>query len=287
LERYSNIKAGEKGAWISIGAYVCLSAIKLYVGWQTGAQALWADGLNNATDIIASIAVLIGLRISQKPPDLNHRYGHFRAETVAALVASLIMFAVGVQVISQAVRLWISGNFVAPDLTAAWVSGVCAGVMFLVFRYNLRLANRIHNQALRAAAMDNRSDALVSTGACIGILGAGLGITWLDPLAAVIVGCIICLTAWNIFRETTHSLTDGFDIEHLDRFKQTVRATPGVHSVKDIRARAHGNFILVDVTIGVDQELNVTESHAISDEIERRLYEEHRLDHVHIHVEPT
>ena len=86
------MRAGEKGAWLSIGTYIFLSAMKLTVGYIGLSSALKADGLNNTTDIIASVAVLVGLKISQKPPDSNHQYGHLRAETVASLVAACKAF---------------------------------------------------------------------------------------------------------------------------------------------------------------------------------------------------
>ena len=98
LEQYTNLRAGEKGAYLSILAYIFLSVLKLIVGYMGNSEALKADGLNNTTDIIASIAVLIGLRISQRPPDDNHRYGHFRAETISSLIASFIMIYVGIEV---------------------------------------------------------------------------------------------------------------------------------------------------------------------------------------------
>lgn len=286
MDKYANIKAGEKGAWLSIIAYIVLSVVKLMVGWRSGSEALWADGLNNFTDIIASIAVLIGLRISQKPPDHDHRYGHFRAETIASLVASLIMFGIGIQVVAQSVSHFFNGTIVAPSMTAAWTAAICSVIMFIVYRVNRMLAQRIQNQALMAAALDNRSDALVSSGAFVGIIGASMGIVWLDPLAAAIVGVVICITAWGIFREATHALTDGFDETKLNEFKDTVLTIPGVESIIDMRARVHGNSILLDIIIGVDCNLNVTQSHDISDEIEKTLLEKHRLDHVHIHVEP-
>src|SRR5690606_3463501 len=99
MELYTNLRRGERGAWLSIGAYIFLSAIKLAFGIAGSSEALKADGLNHLTDIIASVAVLVGLRISQTPPDDNHHYGHLRAETVASLLASFIMAVIGLQVL--------------------------------------------------------------------------------------------------------------------------------------------------------------------------------------------
>lgn len=287
MQSYREIKLGEKGAWISIAVYITLSFIKLSVGYLANSDALLADGYNNTTDIFASLAVLIGLRISRKPPDRDHPYGHFRAETIAALIASFIMVSVGVQVIYKAVQSQMKHELVVPDLMAAWIALGCAIVMYTVYRYNLRLAKAIDNQAVMAAAKDNRSDALVSLGVSLGIAGSHLGLPWLDPLAALLVGFIICKTAWDIFWEASHTLSDGFDEKRLIKFRQTIAKTPGVREIKDIKARKHGNIILVDVVIQVDPYLNVVESHNITEMIESRMSKEHRIDHVHVHTEPA
>nr|WP_307207112.1 cation diffusion facilitator family transporter [Paenibacillus harenae] len=286
LTGYDDIKQGEKGAWVSIGAYLVLSALKLGAGYWFASGALVADGYNNLTDIVASAAVLIGLRISQKPPDKDHPYGHFRAETIAALIASFIMATVGLQVLIGAVKSLYAAEREAPNLMSAWVALFAAACMAAVYMYNRRLALRIKNQALLAAAKDNLSDALVSVGAAIGIIGAQFGLPWLDPVAAIAVGAIICKTAWEIFYSSTHALTDGFDANELNTLRSTIARTKGVKSIKDIKARVHGSHVLIDVIVQVDPGLSLIESHRISDEIEKRMGKKHNIMSVHVHVEP-
>lgn len=286
LTQYDDIKQGEKGAWVSIAAYLALSALKLVAGYWFVSGALVADGFNNLTDIVASVAVLIGLRISQKPPDKDHPYGHFRAETIAALVASFIMATVGIQVLITAVKSIFDGEPTTPNLISAWVALFAAACMGAVYVYNSRLARKINNQALQAAAKDNLSDALVSVGAAVGIIGAQFGMPWLDPVAAIAVGLVICKTAWDIFSSSTHALTDGFDEKELKTLRSTIAKTKGVLMIKDIKARIHGSNVLVDVIIQVDPELTITESHQICDDIERRLGRKHNIMSVHVHVEP-
>src|SRR5659263_336830 len=118
-EKYKGLKLAERGARISIIAYIVLASLKLGIGYLSGSKALTADGLNNTTDIIASLAVLIGLRISRKPADDDHLYGHFRAETIASLIASLIMIAVGSDVLYKAAKSIIFFKEQVPDLSAA------------------------------------------------------------------------------------------------------------------------------------------------------------------------
>ncbi|MFD0961451.1 cation diffusion facilitator family transporter [Paenibacillus chungangensis] len=286
MTQYDDIKQGEKGAWVSISAYVVLSVLKLGAGYWFLSGALVADGYNNLTDIIASVAVLIGLKISQKPPDKDHPYGHFRAETISALVASFIMATVGVQVLISAGKSLMEGSQHTPDMITAWIALLSAAGMGGVYLYNSRLARRINNSALMAASKDNLSDALVSIGAAVGIIGAQFGLPWLDPVAALAVGIIICKTAWDIFYSSTHALTDGFDEKELETLQATIAKTKGVHAIKDIKARVHGSNVLIDVIVQVDPELSLIESHRISDDIERRMGRKHNIMSVHVHVEP-
>lgn len=286
MELYTNLRAGEKGAWLSIGTYIFLSGMKLTVGYLGASQALKADGLNNTTDIIASIAVLIGLRISQKPPDLNHQYGHLRAETIASLVASFIMLVVGLQVLSNSVKGLFNPIEHTPSTITAIVALVSAAIMYGVYRYNLALANKIKSSAVRAAAYDNRSDALVSIGTAIGISSAILGFPIIDVVTALIVGLIIIKTAIEIFWESVHTLTDGFDAEETEMLKRLVSNVDGVIRVIDLKGRSHGNMSFVDVTVTVNPNLNIIEGHRISDKIEETVKTFNPYSLVLVHIEP-
>ncbi|SEU25468.1 cation diffusion facilitator family transporter [Paenibacillus sp. NFR01] len=283
---YEDIRKGERGAMVSIAAYLVLSGFKLVSGYLFHSSALLADGFNNLTDIVASLAVLIGLRISRKPPDAAHKYGHFRAETVAALLASFIMAMVGIEVVVEAVRSWIAGGKKVPDLRSAAVAVICAAAMFGVYVYNRRLAKAINSGALMAAAKDNFSDAMVSIGAAVGIVGAQFGLPWVDSAAAVLVGFLILKTAWDIFRDSTYRLTDGFDEDKLMDLRSTIARTPGVLGIKDLKARVHGNHVLVDVVVEVEASISVAEGHDISDSIEDRMTRLHNIMNVQVHVEP-
>ncbi|UKS28440.1 cation diffusion facilitator family transporter [Paenibacillus sp. HWE-109] len=284
--RYDNLKLGERGAIVSIIAYICLSSIKLIIGYVSGSEALKADGLNNATDIVASIAVLIGLKIAQKPADQDHPYGHWKSETIASLVASFIMMAVGLQVLVEAAVSMFQSRGQAPDLISAWAGAFCAMVMYAVYRYNKKLALKINSQSVMAAAKDNFSDALVSVGTVVGIIGAQLNMPWLDPLTAIIVGIIICKTAWDIFREASHHLSDGFDEEIIESYKDTVMSIEGVEDVKEIRARNYGSNAVVDVILLIQSDLEFQEAHEIATRVEDELKRKSNVYEVHVHYEP-
>jgi cation diffusion facilitator family transporter len=286
-EKYNNLKLCERGAIISIVSYICLSILKLVVGFISNSAALKADGLNNTTDIVASIAVLIGLKLSQRPPDKDHGYGHWKSETIAAMIASFIMAAVGIQVVLDGFGSLFSGVKEAPDIIAAYVALFSAVVMYLVYRYNKNLALKINSKSVMAAAKDNISDAWVSIGAAIGILGSQLGMPWLDSITAVLVGFLICKTSWGIFTEASHELSDGFDEKKILHYRHVIMELDGVKGVKEIRGRNYGNNEVIDVVILVKSTLDIKQAHDIATHVETTMTREHDVYNVHVHVEPN
>ncbi|MBT2639695.1 cation diffusion facilitator family transporter [Bacillus sp. ISL-39] len=285
-QRYSNLKLGERGAIISILAYILLSVLKLSVGYISDSEALKADGLNNTTDILASLSVLIGLRLSQKPADEDHLYGHWKSEMVASMVASFIIIVVGFQVLTSAFTSFFEGAAEAPDLIAAWTGLFSALIMYFVYRYNRNLASKIKSHSVMAAAKDNLSDSWVSIGTAAGIIGSQFGLPWLDPVTAFIVGALILKTGWGIFREASHQLTDGFDVDLIKEYNDTICNIPGVKGIKDLKARSYGNNIVVDCVITVEPTLDISTAHDISTRVEVKLMEDYDIYDVHVHVEP-
>ncbi|RYM06051.1 cation transporter [Sporolactobacillus sp. THM7-7] len=286
-EKYMNLKMGERGAMISIAAYVCLSFLKLFIGFAAESKALRADGLNNTTDIVASLAVLIGLRLSRRPADSNHPYGHWKSETIASLLASFIMIIVGLQVLYDGIRSIFQGPEKSPDMIAAWTGLFCAAVMFGVYRYNKKLSVKIKSLSMKAAAKDNLSDAWVSIGTAVGIFGSQFGLPWLDTVTAILVGILICKTAWAIFRESSYHLSDGFDDQKIKTYQKTIQSVSGVETVRSVKARNYGNNTVVDLVITVDAHSDLKGAHDISTRVEEALIQKYGIYDVNVHVEPN
>ncbi|EOH82463.1 cation diffusion facilitator family transporter [Enterococcus raffinosus] len=285
--RYEQLKKAELGAIISIAAYILVSAMKLIIGNMANSEALRADGLNNFTDILASIAVLIGLRISQKPADAEHRYGHWKAENVASLVTSFIMLLVGLQVLYSSILSVVNKKTESPDMTAAIVGIVSAAIMYGVYFFNKRLSEEVKSPGLLAAAKDNRSDAWTSIGTAIAVFAASFSLGWLDSVAAIVVALLILKTAIDIFKESVFTLSDGFDQEELDQFNESIRHIQQVQSVKNIKGRTYGSNIYLDVTVTMRPELTVKESHDVADQIESLLRDKYQVFETDVHVEPS
>ncbi|SFK57312.1 cation diffusion facilitator family transporter [Marinilactibacillus piezotolerans] len=284
--RYERIQSAERGARISIVVYVLLALMKLIVGYGFNSTSLSADGLNNLTDVISSVTILIGLRAARKPADSNHPYGHWKAEPIASLITSFAMLFVGFQVLQSTINRLISGDVVPPNRLAAIAAIIGAIVMLCVYRYNLNLSKRVQSNGLAAVAKDNLADALTSLATAIAIFASALGWGWIDGVMAVIVSLIILKTGVEVFRESTFSLSDGFHETELEEYHAAVVELPQVREIASLKARMYGTNIYADITILVDSEMTVQEGHDITEKIEELLYENFDVMHTDVHVEP-
>lgn len=283
---FDNLKKAEKGAKLSILTYLILSSAKLIIGFFFNSAALIADGINNATDVVSSVCVLIGIKISRKPADEDHRYGHFRAELISSLIASFIMLYAGIQVVTFAAKKLFSNQYEIPTMHTLIASILSAIIMFSVFYYNFNLAKKINSNSLKAAAFDNLSDGFVSLGTFVGIVGSMIGFKQADFIAALIVGFIIIYTAINIFKEATHILTDGIDVNTIEEVTNIVKDIKDVSKVKEVRGRSHGLMHFIDVTVTVNPNLNVVKSHEITVKIEKELQNHFFACDTLVHLEP-
>lgn len=285
-ERYQELKAAERGAIVSIISYIFLAVVKLVIGAWAHSDALTADGWNNFTDILASIAILIGLRIARRPPDDNHRYGHWKVETVSSMITSFIMLVIGLQVLYNSVMAIVHGKIEEPEPIAAYVGLFSAIVMYAVYFYNKNLAKKMRSGALLAAAKDNRSDAWTSIGTGIAIFASRFQMYWIDNVAAVIIALLILKTAVEIFQESAFSLSDGFSEDQLELYTKELLKISGVKAVRAIRGRTYGSNIFLDVVILMDPEMTVRKSHEITEKVEQTLKDQFHVFDTDVHVEP-
>ncbi|HFI0659417.1 TPA: cation diffusion facilitator family transporter [Streptococcus suis] len=286
-QQIQNLKLAERGAIVSITAYIILSGIKLAAGHIFHSDALTADAFNNISDIIGNIAVLIGLRMAQKPADTDHKFGHWKMEDLASLITSFIMFVVGFQVLYSTFIKIISNQTVEIDMTGAVVGVFSALVMIAVYLYNKSLARRVHSKALEATAKDNLSDAVTSIGTSIAIIAAAFDFQIVDKIAAVIITFFILKTAYEIFMESFFTLSDGFDEELLHKYEEDILKLPKVVAVKSQRGRTYGANIYLDIVLEMNPDLSVYESHEITEQVEQLLTLKHGVFDVDIHVEPS
>ncbi|MBF0779881.1 MULTISPECIES: cation diffusion facilitator family transporter [unclassified Granulicatella] len=277
----------EKGTLLSIVVYIILASSKIMIGTLCYSMALVADGWNNFTDILSSIAIFIGMRSSRIPADAEHQYGHWKIESIAGLISAFIMFIIGAQVLFSAVHALLLPNSQEFDSILVWTGLLSSGALALTCLYNYRLARITRSAGLRATAQNNRSDALASL-----VTGVSLFITkmtqlvWIDSLMAIIVSLIILQTAYSIFKDNAFILSDGFDNASLQDYRQVILAHSEVLDIRALKARHYGANIYVDVTVVMPANLTVKESHSVTEDIERELQQNYHVSFIDIHVEP-
>jgi cation diffusion facilitator family transporter len=283
----TNQQIARRGIYLSIVTYVIISTAKLLVGSNFDSDAVFADGLNNFTDSFASIALLVGMILSQRPADQNHRYGHYKIETITTLIMSFVILYIGITVTIDSTTALINQAYAAPTPINA-VVGLSSGVIMSgVYWYNNRLGNKLNSPSLKASAKDNLSDALTSFATALSVFLSRTGILWLDGAMAIVVGLIIIKSGYDIFKESAFSLTDGFPQEDLDNYRKIVLMVPGVRAVSDIRGRNYGANVYIDITILVDPEISVQAGHAITEKVESALQKTEDVTAIDVHVEPS
>ena len=225
--------------------------------------------------------------MARKPADKDHRFGHWKIEDLASLITSFIMFFVGFNVLIDTAQKIINKEETLIDPVGAIVGIVSAIIMFGVYLYNKNLAKRVKSKALDAAAKDNLSDAITSLGTSIAIITSSLKFPIVDKLAAIVITFFILKTAYDIFMESSFSLSDGFDQDLLDDYKRAILEIPKITRVKSQRGRTYGSNIYLDIILEMNPDLSVFESHEIADQVEDMLKERFGVFDIDIHIEPA
>ena len=250
MTQNENLKLAQRGAFLSLVIYIILSIAKYMTGYVYDSAAVRADALNNMTDILVSVAVIVGLKISIKPADQNHPYGHLKSENISTLLVSFIIMFVGIQVIIENFPRLFTHDSHIPNFITIIISMISGLVMLCVFAINYRLSKRTKSSSLKSAAKDNLSDSLVSIGTAIGLMFTQIGFPIIDIILANILGLLIVYRFWN-FKESIFTLSDGFNEQDLEEYRLDILEVEDVIDVNNIKGRYHGSSIFIDVTIVV------------------------------------
>ncbi|EFP66056.1 Ferrous-iron efflux pump FieF [Ralstonia pickettii] len=281
--------AARRSTLVSVAVNLGLTIAQVAAGMLAGSQALIADAIHSLSDLISDFVVLFASHHSQKGPDQTHHYGHQRFENAASLVLGLLLLAVGVGMLWNAVLKLEHTEAIQPvRLIGLWVALGALAAKELLFRYMLAVAERVRSSMLVANAWHARSDAASSLVVALGIVGNVLGYRLLDPVAALVVGLMVTRMGWQFGWEALHDLMDrAVDEETVEAIHQVMLATTGVLGVHDIKTRRMGDMILVDAHLEVDARVSVREGHDIALEARRRVMERRDVLNLMTHVDPV
>lgn len=273
---------------ITIILNIILAIIKILAGYYGKSTALLADGLHSTTDIITSIGLVIGVLYSTKPSDDKHQYGHEKAEAIAALILSIILALIGVNIGFQSIKIIILKTYSIPNIYTIYVTILSIFIKEYQYRITIKTAKAVNSNALRSDAWHHRTDAFSSIAALIGILGARFGYLILDPLAGTIVSIIVVKISIDLIISSVDDLMDvSLDSEIMNKLINNIEDLSKVKKVTVIRGRKHGSKVYIDIRICVNPKLTVLEGHDIGKDVEELIKDKIiNIKEVLVHVDP-
>jgi cation diffusion facilitator family transporter len=304
-EPANNLRA-QRIAVVGLLVNIALAGTKLVAGLLGNSYALVADAVESMTDILGSVVIWGGLRISSRPADENHPWGHGKAESLAALVVSALVIAAGVGIAVKSIHEIITPHH-APAPFTLIVLVVVIIVKEVLFRRVLTIAHEAHSGVVEVDAWHHRSDAITSAAAFIGIsialfgehvfgtAAAASGATsrWAsaDDYAALFAAGIICYNGWRLLRIPLHELMDADPPGAADAIIEPAKAIAlsidGVRGIEKTRARTSGSRLFLEMHVEVDGRMPVSEAHVVGGRVRAAIRAQlPRVADVHIHIEP-
>jgi len=279
---------------LGLGVNVILAALKTTIGIIGHSPALLADGINSTSDVAYYIVVRIFVGLARRPADEEHPYGHRQLESIAALIVGAFVMTTAVTIfwdaVNQVYDLW-AGN---GDFTGASFFSLLVALLTIVTKIVLtiitqRIGRQTKNAAITALAYDHRNDIFASSAASIGIFFGRMGFLWVDPLAGAVVALVILNTGLKILRESSDDLMDTVPGKELEQHVHHVLSKiAGIQEIEETQAHRFGPYFVMNITIGIDGSLSVTEGDHIATQVETALSREiDLLQRVHVHYHPT
>jgi cation diffusion facilitator family transporter len=278
---------GEKAALIGVVGNIFLSALKFAAGVLSGSVAVIADSLHSFSDILVSGATWMGIRLSSKPADEEHPYGHGDIEPIVGLIISIILAVAGFEFARHSLSA-LSKASSPPTIVAVYVTLFSIAFKEAMSRYTLRVAADIRSPALKADALHHRSDVYTSLAVLAGVSGAILGYPFMDPLAGLLVSVVIVKIGYDVGKENILQLMGTSPgPEMSERIKEVVSSIEEVRLVHRIRVHGVGAYYAVDLHVCVDEDLPLGRAHEIAHRVQKLITETFpEVSSVLVHIEP-
>ena len=280
--------------WGSVVNFLLL-IMKFVAGFVANSAAMIADAVHSLSDFVTDVVVILFVRISGKPQDEGHDYGHGKYETLATAIIGVMLLLVGLGILVNSVETIIDvingKQLAAPGMLALIVAAISIVSKEALYQYTAHVGRKFHSKAVVANAWHHRSDAFSSIGTLVGIGGAiFLGEKWriLDPLAAFVVSIFIIKVAVQLVKPCVDELLEkSLPKELEDKILSIILSFPEVSKPHHLRTRQIGNNIAIEIHIRMDGSMTLREAHDRTRRIESALREEFgEHTHIGIHMEP-
>jgi cation diffusion facilitator family transporter len=278
----------EQIALTSILASAGLTAAKAVVGIMTGSLGLLSEAAHSLIDFGATVMTYIAVKISGKPADDEHHYGHGKVEAVSALAETALLFLLSAVIVYEAARrlLFNEHGDVDANLWAFGVIALSIVVDFFRARALSHAAEETSSQALEADALHFSSDLWSSVAVLVGLAGVRLGLPWADALAALVVAALVFTIGWRLVRKTIDTLTDAAPQGATQRIREAAGRVPGVIAIERLRVRSSGEKNFVDLDVGVSRTLPLDSVSAIKEQLAAAILADLPRGEVNVTTEP-
>ncbi len=277
----------ENVALNSVIASFLLAAMKLVVGIVTGSIGIISEAAHSGVDFGAVSLTYFAVKVSDKPADREHQYGHTKVESVVALIETGVLFLTSGWIIYAAVHRLLSRT---SEVRVAWYSALVLVIAIVVdfsrSRMLKKVATETRSQALEADALHFRSDILSSAVVLVGLVFVAAGIIWADAIAGIAVALLIAYAAFGLGKKTVDVLIDAAPAGLTDQIALITRAVDGVIKIEKIRVKPAGPFVFVEMTLDVSRTLSLENVQSICSSIEEKVRELLPVSDITIHTKP-
>lgn len=272
--------------WVSIIGNILLAVLKVAVGFVYSSIALISDGVHSLSDVITSVIGYLGMRVSSKPPDRSHPFGHSRFEPLVAFLIGEALLLVAYEIGRDSLFRLLHGTAIEVNSIMLSVTVLSILAKELMFRYSVYVGRKLKSQILVADAYHHRSDALSSVAVLVGLSLQKFGFRYGDALAGLLVALFLIKVAFDILLENLGYLTgQAPPFEVCEEIKKRAMSVHNVLNVHDLRAHYVGNKLHVELHIEVSPEITLKEAHDVSEEVKKRIEEMPEVERAFVHVD--
>ncbi len=282
-------KIGEKAVIVAVSGKIILTIFNFIVGTLSGSTALVVESAHTFSDILTSAIAFIGFKIGLKPADMEHPYGHGRAEPLMGLLIVIILLIISYEVFSEVYyKLILGPSLTPPSLLAAVMALIGIIINYLLSSYSLKIGRRINSPAIIADANHQKVDIYACAAIFVGVIGSRMGVPILDPLVGGFVGLLILKTAFNVAKDNVNHIMGKVPSTKLvNDIKLAAVSVKGVYDAHDIKINYLGPYASAELHVKVESDLPLKEAHIISHNVEKMIIDKVNLvNSVTVHACP-
>lgn len=261
-------KCAQHVGTVNVIGNILMICVKGYLGFAGRSKGLIAEAIHSSADLIATIVMIVGFKVSDRKTDEQYPYGYGKAEYIVSIVIYLFLFSIGFFIIYNGIIAILMNRLVTPCLSAAWGAIFSIIINELMFRQSICAGRRVNSPSMQAKAWETRSDVYASVAVLIGILGAKMGFPFMDPLAAIIVGVIILKICVEQVKDAVFNLMDkSYDEEYMEDISKSLETMENISGIKKVIARELGPILEFEINLYVPPDISVKIGETIKKEV--------------------